>query len=95
MREIAQITNVGTTTLFRIQNCLRNNDEAALSNSLNPSTTKPAVSTVLTKEEDDMIAERLIFMAKRGFAVSKETLKSIMTLIASDGCPICKSGGKK
>ncbi len=37
-REIAQITNFGTTALFRINNCLRNNDEAALSDHLNPST---------------------------------------------------------
>ncbi len=39
-----------------------------------------------------MIAERLIFAAKRGFAVGKDSLKSIMAQIASDGRPNWKRG---
>ncbi len=46
---------------------------------------KAGVSTVLTSEEESMIAERLIFAAKRGFAVGEDTLKSLMSQIASDG----------
>ncbi len=39
-----------------------------------------------------MIAERPIFAGKRGFAVGKDTLKSLMSQIASDGRPMWKNG---
>ncbi len=42
---------------------------------------------MLTAEEQAMIVERLIFAGKRGFAVRKDALKSIMMQIASDGSP--------
>ncbi len=55
-------------------------------------TYKPGASTVLTSEEEEMVVGRLIFAAKRGFAVGKESLKSLMIQIASDGRPIWKGG---
>ncbi len=91
LAEIAQITNFGKTMLFRIKNCVRNNDETTLRNLLSPSTSKPGVSTVLTEEENDKVPECLIFAAKRGFAVGKDTLKSILAQIASDGRPSWKN----
>ncbi len=59
---------------------------------LRPSTYKRGASTVLTSEEQTMSTERLIYAGKRGFAVGKDTLKSFMSQIASDGRPICKDG---
>ncbi len=40
-----------------------------------------------------MLTERIIFARERGFAVGKDTLKSLMSQIASDGRPIWKDGG--
>ncbi len=57
-----------------------------------PSTYKRGASTVLTSEEEAMLTERLFYAGKRGFAVGKDTLKSLMSQIASDGRSSWKDG---
>ncbi len=84
--------NVDKSTLSRIGKCLRSNDEVTLEKMLCPSTYKRGQSTVLTSEEEAMLTERLIYAGKRGFAVGKDTLKSLMSRIASDGRPSWKDG---
>ncbi len=48
---------------------LRNNDKFAVLKLLSPSSTKPGFNTRLTGEDEDIIAERLIFAAKRVLSV--------------------------
>ncbi len=57
-----------------------------------PSTYKKGQSTVWTSEEEAMLTERLIYAGKRGFAAGKDTLKSLMSQIASDGRSSWKDG---
>ncbi len=45
---------------------------------------------MLTNEEETMVVERLIFAAKRAFAADKDSQKSLMTQIASDGRQVWK-----
>ncbi len=45
---------------------LRNNDESALQKLLSPSSIRPGVKTVLTSEEEDVIAETPNFPSKKG-----------------------------
>ncbi len=52
--------SLSASTLCRMRKCLRNNGESALHKLLSSSSTRPGVKTVLTSEEEDMIAERLI-----------------------------------
>ncbi len=92
MRDIAQITNVDKSTLGRIGNFHHSNDDVTLEKTLCPSTYKRGVSTALTSEEEAMSTERLIYDGKRGFAVGKDTLKSLMSQMASDGRPSWKDG---
>ncbi len=92
LRYIAQITNVDKSTLSRISKCLRCNDEVTLEKMLCPSTYKRGASTASTSEEEEMLTERLIYARMRGFPVEKDTLKSLMSQIASDGRPNCKDG---
>ncbi len=55
-----------------------------------PYTYKRGASTVFTSEEEAMLTDRLINPGKRGFGVGKDTLKSLMSQIASNGRPSCK-----
>ncbi len=45
-----------------------------------------------TSDEEAMLTERLIYAGKRGCAVRKNTLKSLTSLIASNGRPNWKDG---
>ncbi len=92
MRDIAQITNVDKSALSRIGKCLRSNDEVTLEKMMCPSTCKRGALTLLTSEEEAMLTERLIYAVKRGFAAGKDTLKSMISRIASDGRPSWKDG---
>ncbi len=92
LREIARITNVDKSKLSRINRFLQSNDEAALERMLSSATCKRGATTVVTAEEEKMIAERLIFAAKRGYVAGKDSLKSIMGQIASDGRPTWRNG---
>ncbi len=78
--------------LCRMHKFLRNNNESALQKLLSPSSTRPGVTTLLTSEEEDMIAERMIFAAKRGLPVWKDYSKSVTTQITSDGRQNWKQG---
>ncbi len=82
LRDIAQNTNVDKSGLSRIGKWLRSNDDVTLERMLCPSTYKRGASTLLTSEEQAMLTERLIYARKRGFAVGKDTLKSMMSQIA-------------
>ncbi len=83
LREIARTTNFGKPNLSRLHKHLYENDEAALAKILSPSLYKAGKTTMLTNEEKTMVVERLIFAAKRAFAADKDSLKSLMTRIAS------------
>ncbi len=89
LRDIAQITNVDKSALSRIGKCLCSNDDVTLEKMLCPSTYKRGASK---SEEEAMLTERLIYAGKRGFAVGKNTLKSLMSQIASDRRPSWKDG---
>ncbi len=68
LRDIAQRTNVDKSTLSRISKFLRKNNNIGLQKMLNHSKVKGGAPTILTSEEEAMIAQRLIFARKRGFA---------------------------
>ncbi len=89
LRDIAQITNVDKSTPSRIGKCLCSNDKVTLEKMLCPSTYKRGAST---SEEEAILTERLIYARKRGFAVWKNTSKSLMSQIASDVRPSWKGG---
>ncbi len=87
MRDIAQITMLTILHSVDSVNAFAVNDGVTLEEMLCPSTYKRGASTALTSEEEAMLTERLIYAGKRGFAVGKDTLKSLMSQIASDGRP--------
>ncbi len=72
LRDIAQGTNGPKSTLCTISRFLRQKDEIGLEGMLNPSKVKGGARTILSSEEEAMIAGRLIFVRKRGFAVGKD-----------------------
>ncbi len=84
LHDIAQTINVHKSKLIRISKFLEK--------ILNPSKVKGGAPTILTSQEEAMIVQRLIFEAKRGFAVDKDSLKSLMSQISSDGRPTFKTG---
>ncbi len=92
MRDIAQITNVDKFTLGRIGNFHHSNTDVTLEKMLCSFTCKRDASTVLASEEEAMSTERLIYDVNRGLAVWKDTLRSLMSQIASDGRPNWKDG---
>ncbi len=79
LRDIAQATNVDKSTLSRISKFLGENNNIGLEKMLNLSKVKGGAPTIRISEEEAIIAERLIFAGKRGFAVGNDSLKSLMS----------------
>ncbi len=92
LRDIARITNFDKSTPSRIGKCLCSNDYVTLEKMLCPSTYKRCASAVSPSEEEAILTERHIYAGKRRFAVGKDTFKSLMSQIASDGRPSWKDG---
>ncbi len=80
------------TVVNRISMCFSRNNEEGLQKLINPSVHTRGAPTILTPEEETMIVERLSFAIKRGFAVGKDILVSIMAQIASDSRKTWKNG---
>lgn len=85
IRGVADVTNIPKTTVGRISQCISKGDAAGLNRLLHPEVFHPGRKTVLSSVEEEMIAARIIFSAKRGFAFAESDLRTVMTKIASDG----------
>ncbi len=92
LRDIGQATDVPKSTLCTITKFLRENNKIGLEGMVNPSKVKGGARTILSIEEEAMIAEHLISAAMREFAIGKDILKSLMSQIASNGHPMWKHG---
>lgn len=91
LRSIERSTGVSKSTVKRMSDFVKAGDEKQLSKLLSTSN-RPGRCTVLTIDEEQMIVNRLIYAAARGFAIDKEGLKHIMSRVAADGREGFKNG---
>jgi len=73
----------GTTQ--RISKAIRTADDHLLAKLLNPAANKPGRRAVIDETESQMIIERVIEVAKKGFPITLNIMKSLHARIANDG----------
>ena len=83
LRKISAATGISKSVVGELKELLRVKDDDAISDTLH--TNGPGRKTVLSKEEERMIVNRLCFAAGRGFAVEHDGIKRIMARVALDG----------
>ena len=91
LRKIAAATELSKTVVGDIKELLRTGDSEAVETQVmvNRMQGRP---TILTAEEEAMLAGRLVFAASRRSAVDIDGIKRIMGHVAADGRPGWKNG---
>lgn len=78
-------SGISRGTADRISNALKSNDTEALSKLMDPESNRAGRRAVLSKVEDNLLKQRMTYAANRGFALDKNTVKSLMAQISTDG----------
>jgi len=79
-------------TVQRLNNALRNKNDEELSKLREVENNRPGPSLVLSRDEEDMICQRMQYCAARGFPVYEDEVPRILVHIAVDGRVGYKNG---
>ncbi len=82
---IAKRTDVDRRTVGRLRDAFISGDDACLEKLLNPADNRAGRRFTLTEVERKMVIERIVYAARRGFAMTADTLRDVMGRIAADG----------
>ena len=86
LRKVAETTRLSKSLVGNLKELICKQDWDEIDRQCNElESTKKGKRTVLSCEEEEMIVKRLIFAAKRGFAVDVSGIKRIMMEVANDG----------
>ena len=78
MKATVQATKVSEATCYRIKRMAARENSDGLRKLLNPEVNPPGRRSILSVEQQQMIVERLLFAARRGFAGDVMDLKRLM-----------------
>lgn len=92
IRKTSETTGLRKSFVGNLRQQLKKNGKASTLSAVNEARRGRGRGTVLTREEEKMIVDRLVFAAQRGFAVGVAGLKYVMSQIAADGRPGWKRG---
>lgn len=85
LKNIITETNVEQTIVYNIKRYIEAKNEKPLSELLDPFENRAEWPLVLFSDEEKMICERMMLVAKKGFAMSVDNVRWIIRQVAVDG----------
>lgn len=82
---IASATGENQETVRQIKKAIASADSRTLEKLLHPENNRPGRRPVLTGDEEKLVSQRLIYAARRGFALDRPTLQRVLGRIEADG----------
>ena len=85
LREVMSVCSLSAGTAARLKQAIESKDSAVLERMLDPRAHRSGRRPVLNAEDQQLIKDRMKFIASRSFAMDARTLSSVMAAIASAG----------